>query len=225
MANFFNLTLDTTGVVNPTIVIESGSAFANQQLVNLTIGCGDSNTTGYQMKLWGSVDETHDTNVKTIESGSSWTTYNTSKQIKLSSGEGSKTIYLKVRDDVYNSSAQVSDTIILDTNLAVVTTTAPDVTKISKQAGKNICSFSFSSDSPFVEYKVKVVGTSGATEGTGSVLLTTNGSVNVSGVGSYPASTPINVQINGADLELASSGDAVKIIKVFVKEANNTWSI
>ena len=33
------------------------------------------------------------------------------------------------------------------------------------------------------------------------------------------------VTINGADLETASAGDGVKIVKVFVKNAAGTWSV
>ena len=54
----------------------------------------------------------------------------------------------------------------------------------------------------------------------------TSGSTNTSGTeGGYKADTAINVTINGADLEAASSGDGVKIIKVFVKNAAGTWSV
>lgn len=226
MANYFNLTLDTTGVANPTISIESGATFATTQLVTLTIGTTETPTTGFQMLIWGDVDNTNDANIQTTEGASVWITYTTSKQIKLSSAEGSKTIYLKIRDDVYNASSQVSDTIILDTTLPVVTITGPDVTKISKVDGKNTCSFSFSCDCIFDEYKVKVVAASGNAQDTGTQIGTANGSSNVSGVvGAYPASTPINVAINGTDLETASASDGVKIIKVFVKDESGQWSV
>lgn len=42
--------------------------------------------------------------------------------------------------------------------------------------------------------------------------------------GNYPADTNIEVKINDADLEAASFGDGLKIIKVFVKNAAGTWS-
>lgn len=225
MANYFNLTLDTTGVANPTISIEAGAIYASSQLVNLTIGTTDTPTTGYTMKIWGDLDTIYDTNCQSTEGASAWITYTASKQIKLSSGEGSKVIYLKIRDDVYNESAQVSDSIILDLTLPIVTVTGGDVPKISKITGKNICSFSFQSDSVFNEYKIKVVNSSGATNDTGIQIGTTNGSTNMSGTaGNYPANTPINCTINGTDLEVASSGDGMKIIKVFVKDASNLWS-
>jgi len=226
MASFFNLTLDTTAPSNVTLAIEGGAAYASQQLVNLTIGTSDGVTTGYQMLIWGDVDTTYDANVQTLEGSSAWITYATSKQIKLSTGDASKTIYIKVRDDVYNPSGQASDSIILDTTVPVVTIAGPDLSKISKQSGKNVSAFSFSVDTIFEEYKVKVVSSSGAAHDVGAQIGTASGSTNMSGsAGGYPASTPINCQINGTDLETASNGDGVKIIKVFVLEGSGSWSV
>jgi hypothetical protein len=225
MANYFNLVLDTLGVSSPTISLESGSTYATNQLVTATIGCGDGVTTGYTMKCWGSVDTTYDANVQTTEGASAWITYTTSKQIKLSTGDNSKTIYIKIRDDVFNESSQVSDSIILDTTLPIVTIAGADVPKISKQTGKNIATFSFQSDTAFTQYKVKVVAASGNAQDTGVQIGMANGSTNMSGTGTYPATTPINCQITGADLELASSGDGSKIIKVFVLDASGMWSV
>lgn len=224
MANYFTLVLDTTSPSNPLISLEGGSQYATQQLVNATISTGDGTTTGYQMKLWGDVDETFDTNIKDTEATSSWITFSTTKQIKLSSGDGNKTVNLKIRDDVFNESSLASDSILLDTTKPIVTTTNPDVTKISKIAGRSVASFSFTVDSAFVEYKVKVVASSGASHDSGVQIGTVNGSVNMSATGTFPATTPIDCQINGTDLELASAGDGNKIIKVFTKDASGLWS-
>lgn len=223
MGSYFYLTLDTTGVSNPSLIIENNATYISTQLANLTIGCGDESTQGYTMKIWGDVDTTYDSNIKITEADSSWITYTTSKQIKLSNGDGLKTIYLKIRDDVWNESAIVSATITLDTSVPVVTVTRSDVTRISKVNGKNIASFSFIVSEPFIEYRVKVVTSPSATHDTGVQIPTTNGSVNMSGTGIF--NTVINCTINGADLELASSGDGNKIIKVFVKDASGKWSV
>lgn len=226
MANFFNLTLDTTGPSNPTVSIEGGATYATNVLVDLTIGTSDAPTTGYQMKIWGNVDTSYDVNIKTDEASAVWFTYSTTKQIKLAAGDGSKTINVKIRDDVNNESSIVSDSIILDLSLPTVTITGPDVSKISKQNGKDVSSFSFQSDVDFSEYTVRVVSASGAANDTGVQIPTAGGSTNVSGVaGNYTASTPINVTIKGVDLESASTGDGTKIIKVFVREAAGNWSV
>lgn len=226
MASYFNLTLDTTGPQSPSISLESGATYATQQVITASISCADGNTTGYQIKMWGNVDTTYDANVQDTENASAWISYTTSKQIKLASSDGSKTVYLKIRDDVYNESAQASDSIILDTTLPVVTiSSGPDVSKISKQSTKDTASFSFTVDAIFSEYKVKVVSSTSATHDTGTQIPVTAGSTNMSGsAGNYPASTPINCSIKGADLETASSGDAQKIIKVFAKDQSNQWS-
>lgn len=225
MANYFNLTLDTTGPASPSISIEDGAQFATSQLVDCTIGCEDSVTTGYQMKIWGDVDTEADTNIQTTEGASTWITYQTTKQVTLSETNGEKTLYVKIRDDVYNESSQASDSIILDTDLPEVTITGPDVNKISKIASKDVCSFSFVCDEIFDEYKVKVVASSGAAHDTGTQIPTTAGSSNMAGsAGDYPASTPINCSIKGTDLETASAGDGTKIIKVFVKDQSGQWS-
>lgn len=225
MANYFYLTLDTTAPANPSISLDGGAQYASNQLVTATISTSDGDTTNYQMLIWGDVDIAYNANIQTLEGGSTWIAYNISQQIKLSSGDGTKTIYIKIRDDVHNVSSQASDSITLDTSVPTVTITGPDVAKISKIAGKNTSSFSFTCDTDYVEYKVKVVGTTGATQDTGVTIGTTNGSVNMSGTGTYTGSTPIESQINGTDLEVASSGDGQKIIKVFVRDAASNWSV
>lgn len=224
MASYVFLELDTTAPANPSILLEGGATYANAQLIDATISTSDGDTTGYQMKIWGDVDLTDDPNIQDTEVNSSWITYNTTKQVKLSTGDGSKTINLRIRDDVHNESAQTSDSIILDTTMPVVTVGTLDVDVISKIAGKDTASFDFTVDVEFVEYKVKVVGTTGASHDTGTTIPTTAGSINTSDTGTFPASTPITVTIKGADLETASAGDGQKIVKVFAKDDADNWS-
>lgn len=171
------------------------------------------------MKIWGTSDVDS-------EESASWENFAASKQITLPSGNGLKTVYVKVRDDVGNESAQVSDTITLDTSVPAVTITGPDKSKISKVAGFNQSIINFMSDVAFVEYKVCVVPATSSAQDAGTLIGTTHGSINTSGdAGDYEASTNIQVTINGADLEAASAGDGVKIVKVFVKNAAGTWSV
>ena len=232
MPNYFTLTLDTTGPSNPSIRLDNNAQFATNSLVTASISTGDSDKTGYQMKIWGDLDLAWaksnglvGTNSTVIsEETASWVTFAASKQLKLSGSDGAKTVSLQIRDDVYNVSAVASDSITLDTTRPIVTITGPDVSKISKQAGKNIAAFSFTVDSDFVEYKVKVAA-SGADHSTGTQIGTSNGSTNMAGTGDYAKSTVINCTINGADLEAASAGDGVKSIKVFVKDDAGNWSV
>lgn len=225
MANYFTLTLDTTGPAGVSISIEGGATYATSQLVTCTIGTTDGTTTNYQMKIWGDVDTTYNASIKDTEANSAWITFATSQQVKLSAAEGSKTLYVKIRDDVYNESSQASDNITLDLSIPVVSIGTPDTTKISKITGKNVCSFTWQADVAFVEYTVRVVSASGSAHDTGTQIGTTGGSTNTSGAtGSYAAATNITTTIYGADLESASSGDGAKIIKVFVKESAGNWS-
>jgi hypothetical protein len=233
MANYFTLTYDTTGPASPSISINSGATYATAVLVTATIGTTDGTTTGYQMKVWGDLDLAWCKTNGVVGAGATgvaeadalWITYATSKQLQLSTGDGTKTVYLKIRDDVNNPSAQASDTIILNTALPTVTISGPDVPKISKQTGKDTSSFTFQSDQIFTDYMVKVVSASGADNTTGTTIATTNGSTNTSGsAGNYSANTPITVTIKGADLEVASAGDGSKIIKVFCKNQAGQWS-
>ena len=226
MANFFAVTLDTTGPSSPSISLAGGATYATAQLITAALGVGDGVTTGYQMKIWGDVDTAYDANIKASEGASAWFTYATSKQIQLSAGDGVKTIYAKFRDDVYNESAQASDTITMDTTVPVVTLTGPTVNKISKQVGKNSFQGSFTVDGTYEEYKVKVVPASGSDHTAGAVIPTAGGSSNTSGnAGGYNGATPVTITVTGTDLENASSGDGSKIIKVFVRDGANNWSV
>lgn len=225
MPAHFNLTLDTTGPAGVTISLAGGAAYSSVRDITATIGTSDGTTTGYQMKVWGDVDNAYDANVQTTEGASSWISYSTSKLIRLSTTDASKTVYVKVRDDVWNESAAASDSITLDTSVPVITISGPDVTKISKVTGKRTASFSFTTDVALDSYKVKVVPSSASLENAGTQIPTTAGSTNMSG-GAVGAGATVNCTIDGADLETASAGDGDKVIKVFGRESGSqNWSV
>lgn len=225
MSSFFTLTLDITSPANPSISFQSGS-HTPIQLVNVDISTSDIDTTNYEMKIWGNVDLTFDGDVQDTEVNSNWISYSILKQIKLSSGDGLKNVYLKIRDDVYNESIIVTDSITFDPTGPIVTiTSGPDVTKVSKVVGKNACNFSWEGNEIFLEYKVKIVPNGGSLENEGTTIGTANGSLNMSGTGTFPASTPIDSKIIGDDLEIASPGDGIKVVKIFIKDQAGNWSI
>ena len=128
MASYFHLTLDTAAPSGVALEINHGALYATSTAVNLDIAVADEQTEGYQMKLWG---------VSGVEGedAASWERFSTSKQVTLPQGDGRKTIYLKVRDDVGNESVAVSASITLNTAVPVVNLTGPDRSKISKTAG------------------------------------------------------------------------------------------
>jgi hypothetical protein len=224
--NYIYILLDTTAPSNPIINISGGAVFTTNQLVNLNISVDDADKTGYQMLIWGNVDETYDTNIKLTEVTSSWIPFNANPQVRLATGDGSKSISIRVRDDVHNASGIAVDSISMDTSLPTVTVTTADVSKISKVTGKNTFSFTFSSNENFVEYKVKLVSATGATENTGTTIPTTNGSTNTSATGSFTSGQVITVTVKGLDLETAgATTDGQKIVKVFVKDSSGQWSV
>ncbi len=216
MASFFNLTLDTLAPAGLSIILNDGAQYATSANVTAKISVSDEVTTGYQMKIWGHAE---------TEEAASWETFAAEKAITLPDGDGLKTIYCKVRDDVGNESAAASDTITLNSTIPAVTITGPDKSRISKVTGYDAAAFSFVCDVDFEEYTVRVVPATSSLHAAGTQIPTTGGSTNVSGTeGGYKKNTAINVTVKGADLEAASSGDGVKIVKVFVKNAAGTWS-
>ena len=219
MASYFNLTLDTTAPAGVTLTINDGDLYTTSAVVELAIGTSDGVTTGYQMKIWGIQDAVE-------EAAASWEAFAATKSVTLESTNGMKTVHIKVRDSVGNESVEVTDSITLDTTVPVVTITGPDKATISKVATFDTSIFNFSCDVAFEEYKVCVVPATTSTQDAGTIIPITGGSVNTSGnEGDYEASSNIQVTIKGVDLEAASSGDGVKIVKVFVKNAAGTWSV
>lgn len=219
MASWFYLTLDTVAPSGVTLAINGGAIYTTKNIVELSIGVSDEETTGYQMKIWG---------IKDVDSEetANWETFVATKSVTLTDSDGMKTIYVKVRDSVGNESAAVSDTITLDTHVPAVTVTGPDVTVISLVTTFDTSIFNFSSDVDFTEYKVCVVPATTSIESAGVQIPTTNGSINTSGTSeSYPASSNIQVTLKGKDIDSVSPGGGQKIIKVFVKNAAGTWSV
>lgn len=214
MASYFNLTLDTLAPQGLTIKLNNGSQYTTSKAVQLAINVTDESADGYQMKVWG-IDGI------AKESDAVWETLANVKDITLPTGDGLKTVYVKVRDDVYNETAVTSTSITLDTSVPAVTIIGPDVSRISKTSPKDVATFSFTSDVAFTEYKIKVVPSKSSLHDAGTLI----GAANMSATGTFKASTAISCKIYGKDLELASSGDGEKIIKVFVKNTVGTWSV
>lgn len=234
MASFFTIILDTIAPATTAIKIDGGSSYVSDpdRLCTVTITTGDTETTGYQMKIWGNVDVTYNTNIAADETNSKWTSYEESKQIKLSEGDGVKHVYCKLRDDVGNESSVVSTQTILDTQVHTVTINSQSVQKISAVAGYDTVTFTFyvSDTNPdvtgFIEYKVCCVASESVPAEEATAIGMENGSSNMSGTGTFAFDDPISCTLKTADLiETASgAGDGSKIIKVFAKAQDNSWS-
>lgn len=214
MASYFNLTLDTLAPTISAFTINSGASVTTSQTVTLTITSADAAA----MKIWG-------INGVASESAASWETFASSKQVTLTSGDGTKTVYIKVRDSVYNESASTSATITLSTAIPTITITGPDVSIISEQDGKNVATFSFSSSMALKAWKVKLVPSNSSAHDAGTQIGTANGSTNMTGT-TLTANTAKECKIYGSDLSVAAGGaDGTYIIKVFGQaSANDLWS-
>lgn len=214
MASYFNLTLDTLAPTISAFTINSGASVTTSQTVTLTITSADAAA----MKIWG-------INGVATESAASWETFASSKQVTLTSGDGTKTVYVKVRDSVYNESASTSASITLSTAIPTITITGPDVSVISEQDGKNVATFSFTSSMALKAWKVKLVPANNSSHDAGTQIGTTGGSTNMSGT-TKAANTSVECKIYGSDLSTAAGGtDGTYIIKVFGQaSANDLWS-
>ena len=96
-----------------TVTINSGSAYTNSSTATLTLSCSDSESGCSQMQF--------------SNDNANWSTpeaYVTSTMWTLTSGDGTKTVYVKFKDTPGNWSSAYSDTIILDTT-APSTTASP----------------------------------------------------------------------------------------------------
>jgi hypothetical protein len=108
-----NIYLDTTPPQTPTFIVNNGEGSTNQQLVTAHLGHSDRVISGYQIKIWGSVDSNYDPNIKATEEASEWVAFSPTRIFKLSQYNGSKTLHAKIRDDVWNETAALTVTIAL----------------------------------------------------------------------------------------------------------------
>ncbi len=214
MAAYFTLTLDTTAPGNGSISVTPLTA---ERLVTLTLSADDA----FQMKLYGDIGA----EAATAEANAAWETYAASKSVQLTSGDGAKTVKVNFRDAVGNETTEYTASTVLDTTAPIVTITGPDVPTVSKVSGYNVSSFTFSADTSFLEWSVRVVPSASSLHTAGTEIGAANGSTNMSGAAETAGDTPITCTVNAADLEAASSGDGAKIIKVFVKDPAGNWSV
>lgn len=115
MAGYFNITLDTTAPAGVGVKINGDELRAVSENVTLSITCSDADTTNYKMKIWG--DIVTSSGEMPGEDDVSWQSYSPTAAVELMSDEsGQRTVYVKVRDDLYNESETVSDSIYLYTD-------------------------------------------------------------------------------------------------------------
>ena len=228
--SFVTIDLDTTGPQSVSISIDGGALYVTDAEGDcvLTLTSPDADTT--HVKIYGDVDDAFaPTQYRAAEGDAPWVPIAATKNIRLSSGDGSKTVRAKFRDDVDNVSDEATDSVTLATDLPEVTVmSGPTPDKISKNTGKRVSNLVWQSDQQYDAYKVKLVPADSSPHTAGTQILTTNGSTNVSGsTANQPADTNVSTDIDGADLEVAAGGpgnDGDKIVKVFVQNDAGLWS-
>ncbi|MFH2105483.1 MAG: metallophosphoesterase [Parcubacteria group bacterium] len=114
---FDSFEIASTDIENHSISVNSGASVTNSRDVTLSFSASE---TPFQMII------SEDQNF----SGSAWETYSTTKHFTLSSGDGTKTVYAKFRDQQYGETSVVNDTIILDTTSPVVSSSNTSANEI-----------------------------------------------------------------------------------------------
>lgn len=142
MASYFNITLDTTAPSGVGVKINGDEARTTSRNVTLNIACTDADKTGYKMKIWGDITTGDETgNLIAAETDAAWEDFAASKTVLLigddDNSSSQRTVYVKVRDDLRNESATVSDSIILYSELPEITViSGPSPAKITTRADK-----------------------------------------------------------------------------------------
>lgn len=237
MSSYFNLTLDTTGPSGVSVKINGDDNNTTTTAATLTISCDESDTSNCMMKVWGDINDSMGNPIST-EADAVWQNFSPTLNIVLtecSGGENeTKTVFVKVRDDVWNESIAVSDTITLYVVVPTVSVIS-SISRISKISTKAMGLFSFTVDKPCNDLKVMVVSSvnSLVNDPSNAEIIIDNNGEDMP-LGEYIVSNADGIIekgreyggiISGTYLEKASEGDGVKIIKLFARGQNGAWSV
>lgn len=219
MPAHFNIRLDTTAPQGAVLELAGGAATVASKSVPVSLTTTDPDTTGYQIKLWGDVDLSFNPSIQDTEGASAWLDYGTITTLDLSDLDGLKTVYGKIRDDVGNETAILSDSVTFDSSVPVVTITVdPDLVKISKVTPWDKSNFTFMVNQDIDHYEIRVVPDPAATHDQG--LLYSELDV------ALAADTPTPEVIDGTQLQTVVGPDGDYTIKVFARmAATGTWSV
>lgn len=162
--------------------------------------------------------------------------YMTITDMYATSGDGTKNIYLKVKDNAGNVSTAAVQSFVYDTTAPTVEVSGVDYNRISKMHTARTdnsakfndeTNFVFTPDSVIQAYKVVAYADEAAANAGSSAdaaIGIANGSVNMSATG-LNSNSEVAAMIRGADLEAASMGDGIKIVVVYVQDLAGTWSV
>ena len=182
--------IDTTPPTG-TIAINSGASYTKSTSVTLTLSCTDAESGCSQMQF--------------SNNNTTWSTpedYATPKAWTLTSGDGTKTVYAKFKDNSGNWSIVYSDTIVLDTAVPITTASPPGGTYTSAQSVSLNCN-------------------DGSGSGCNKIYYTTDGSTPTTSSPVY--SIPINISTN-TTLKFFAVDNAVnqEIVKIVTYTIDTT---
>ena len=114
----------TSSVTNISILINAGAATTGNATVNLTIGAANAS----KMAISNSSDFATGT----------WETYATAKSWNLTTGDGTKTVYIKFQDASGYYSAAASDSIVLSATAVPASSSYPNGTLLKAPSGEKV---------------------------------------------------------------------------------------
>lgn len=219
------------------------------------VGCTDDSLGAIQFKLYGDftyesqsaqgiTEQAAEWQTLTLDSGK---TYQTVLDMYCTSGDGVKTIYLKVKDNAGNVSTAVSQQFTYDTSAPEVEVSDIDYNRLSKVhvlrrnnsgeiSGKyaDQTNFVFTPNEAIQAYKVVAYEDQTAAEAgshSDDPIPSTAGSVNMSATG-LNSNAAVSAMIKGLDFENALGGasvahekDGAHIVVVYVQDLGGTWSV
>jgi hypothetical protein len=213
---------DTEPPQDPTGEIDEGPVVADPN-VTLVIGTSDPDTTGYMVKVWGDVDPAADADIQTTEGASAWKPFpgggvgvgNANVPVKVSPGNGNKTVQHKIKDPSGNETPPVDTDVELaeDATPPVVTidTVVPDSTITAGLADS--VEVQTTTNEAIQGGEVWVVADPG--DGREGTMLIDDPAL---------SGTSWDPQITEAMLIAAALGYGTHIVKVFVQDEAGNWS-
>ena len=234
MSNYINLPLDTLGPQNVSVILNDGEQVTSEKAIRYSVTCSDSDTSDFQMKIWG-------TEACPSEADADWQAYVNSGTVYTDDETGLKTIYFKLRDDVYNESETVAAMVNYVNERPCIRGLFVTPVKLSLVDKKNVASGGFNFSETIDAVKIKIVSDVNASHDDPSNISipTANGSemwddlapdsYSISTLdyeGIIPSSMSVSFYINAKDIVSVAPGDGVKIVKFFVRSAfSGLWSV
>ena len=157
---FTGLQVQDTTAPTGTITLNNGASYTTSTTVTATISATDNTNSPIEMSI--------STNGSTF---SAWEPLVTTKQVQVSSGDGTKTVYVRFRDAFGNISRNYTATIAIDTR-------GPIITNFDVQSsGSSSVRVTWNTDEAATSYVEYYSGSSSSNQSTGSSSYVTSHSI------------------------------------------------